>query len=117
MHIAIHTASALPFLAMGEPIMALGCMLPDAVWLQNEFEIRRSSEPPLVIIKRFGFWRTLPYRLTHSLLLWAFALPYTNLAYGVFVHVALDIISHREVMHQMPLFPIPWRVPRWVSFY
>ncbi len=38
-----HALSALPFAATGHYAVALGCFLPDAVWLINEYRFRRSG--------------------------------------------------------------------------
>lgn len=113
MHIAGHALSALPFVALGQWEVAVGCILPDLAWVPREVQYRRSGVRP------WATWsRTLTegdllwYRCTHSVLLWvAVSFVSLPLAVGALVHILLDLPTHGGLLTQRPLFPFTWRWP------
>jgi len=109
-NVLIHSATALPFLVIGDYANAIGCVAPDIVWIPNEISIRRSRKAVQKVIDEFPEWRILPYRITHSALLWCLMGPSEALL-GALIHIALDCFTHKRRMRQQPLFPIPWRWP------
>lgn len=112
-----HLLSALPFVLTGHYPAAIGCLLPDLVWIPNEIAFRRSSWASWknwVIYQ--PDWTFIPYRLCHSL--FAPTLVYLispGAALGWAIHLLLDIPTHRGRMAAMPLYPITrWQWPeRW----
>lgn len=117
MNVFWHAASAAPFLALGMPWAALGAVAPDATWVYNEIDYRRSG------VKRWQDWcdripeyMVVPYRVAHSALIvvpvCAYAGAWEFLA-GWAVHVIMDLPTHRGRMQQQPFYPIKWRWP-WV---
>lgn len=110
-----HLISAVPFLAAGFPVAALGCLLPDAVWLINEYRFRKSRIPS------WATWITLQseasliaYRCCHSVMapgLLSVA-GFHELAAGWTLHLLLDLPTHRGRMSQRPFYPFSnWQWP------
>jgi hypothetical protein len=90
-------------------------MLPDVAWLPNELRIRRSKLTPQEVIDGLSDRQVLPYRISHSLLLWApVALVSLGVFLGALIHILLDLPTHDGRMRQMPLYPWKWRWP-WVA--
>jgi hypothetical protein len=111
-----HVASAVPFVLVGSWEAALGCLLPDLMWVPNEVSIQRARRPAQETIDGFSVARLLPYRFAHSLLFWlACSALSPELALGAAVHVLLDLPTHRGTMQQRPLWPLAWRWP-WTWF-
>jgi hypothetical protein len=120
-HVLVHAVTALPALYFGEPLYALGCVVPDVAWLPIERRLRKSGMAPEAFIEQCVTERALaPYRLTHSLLPWAaVALAHKGavvLAVGAVLHVALDLFTHHGKTAQQPFWPLsrwrwPWPLP------
>ncbi len=115
MHEKYHMLSAVPFLAIGEYSIALGCVLPDVTWIHNEVAFRRSSTANWhEWIKTRKSIHILPYRIAHSVVLWCLLGSLTGwwgLVIGCIIHIALDLPTHTGIMRQEPLYPIRWRWP------
>lgn len=119
MHAITHSATSIPFLMLGMPEAAIGCILPDVAWVPHEIRYRLSKHGTFAEYEntRLNYLNVLPYRITHSFVFVAacyYMSPY--LALGCLLHIALDLPTHRGFMQQMPLFPLPWRWPWLVKF-
>lgn len=116
-HAAGHAASALLALACGEPMAALGCVLPDLAWLPVEARLRRSRLAPLDYIATVTDEQMRVYRAAHSLFAPALAFAFGSpaLALGLLVHLALDAPLHTLAPTRWrPFWPLSqWRWP-WV---
>jgi membrane-bound metal-dependent hydrolase YbcI (DUF457 family) len=112
MHMAIHGATAIPFLVAGLPLGAVGCVLPDVVQIPREVEIRSRRLDAATYLNGLTEREIWPYRVTHSV---AFAvllmLLDPMLAAGVAIHVLLDLPTHAGRYAQQPLWPVRWSWP------
>lgn len=117
MHIAVHSMTALPFLATGQYATALGCVLPDVAWIVNEYRFHTSTWYDWEEwSKRYLTERQcIAYRMTHSVLIVTAVCAFFNawsLWSGCMLHILLDLPTHRGLMQQQPFYPISkWRWP------
>lgn len=112
MHAAWHAASAAPFIAAGLPIIGIGCVVPDIAWLPHEIKARRSGSVARYI-EALTEGDLTAYRITHSLVFACLvAVADWQLAFGILIHLLLDLPTHGGIMAQMPLYPVRWR---WAS--
>ena len=113
MNILWHTATAVPFLLAGHPLVALGCVLPDVTWLAQELRFRLSGEPDWhVWIETCPERHLVLYRTAHSVFtIGAVAVFFPELAAGWALHLMLDLPTHTGRMRQRPVYPFSWRWP------
>jgi len=117
MKIQWHIASALALYALGAPVVAcVGAVAPDVSWLYNEARFRASGhvkwEDWICTVSETSI---IPYRVFHSflltgILLYPISVP---LLLGWWLHLAMDLPTHRGRMQQQPFYPFCWRWP-WV---
>ena len=69
MHVVAHAASAVPFLLMGCPLGAVGCVAPDVGWLKHEWRLVCGGWRPDLYLGTLRESDLTLYRFTHSLLL------------------------------------------------
>lgn len=114
MNVIAHSITAVPFIALGMPYAALGCVIADATWVWNEWRFRKSG------IKNWNEWanqslnanNTMAYRLAHSALIVAplcVAFGYWQFLLGWTIHLLLDLPTHGGYMTQRPLYPFKWK--------
>lgn len=112
MHLIAHLATALPFVALGQPLAAIGCVLPDVAWVPHELALRRAGgfkQYAAALQER----DLIAYRAMHSLAFIGLAFCVSPmLAIGLAIHVACDLPTHSGIMAQMPLYPCRKRWPR-----
>jgi len=112
MHLIAHLVTALPFVAMQQPLAALGCVLPDIAWIPHEIALRRAGSTQ-AYFATLNERSLIAYRLTHSLAFLMLACSVSRwLALGVAIHLILDLPSHSGIMAQMPLYPWRCKWPR-----
>ena len=112
MHFIVHAATAVPFLLMGYPLGALGCIAPDVGWLNHECRLAFGGWRPDLYLGTLEESDLRFYRLTHSLLLVAVvAFVSMPFALGMLVHIALDLPTHGGSCSQRPLWPLGWVWP------
>jgi len=113
MRAEIHMIVGGALMLAGNPIAGICHLLPDVGWLKHEWIMTRAGIPFSWYIDRLTEKDILPYRFTHSLLLWgAVALLCGDVSplLGAGLHIFLDLFSHSGLMVQKPLWPFPWRV-------
>jgi hypothetical protein len=117
-----HLISAVPFALMGQWSIALGAIAPDITWVPSEVAFRRSRFRRWVDwieTQDEAHWRLRLYRYAHtSFTPLALALFDWKFAAGYALHLALDLITHRGRMAQMPLYPFThWQWPERLTIW
>jgi len=126
-HLVVHAATAIPFLLTGNYSGALGCLIPDLLWIPNElrFRLRRDRSSTW-----YSWSKSLTsaelrfYRVAHSLLFLALCAGVYYLVFscsswfflGWLIHILLDLPTHWGVMQPLPFYPFNWRWPYVFSY-
>jgi len=113
MHVLVHAATAVPFLLLGHPWGALGCVAPDVGWLRHECRLVSGGWRPDLYLGTLQESDLALYRFTHSLFL-VVAVSFVSMSFalGMLVHILLDLPSHGGVCSHKPLWPLQWVWPK-----